>query len=240
MRIIVAGAVSTTLVLVIGLALVIPAYFQIDVSSPKAMLVFSVTDSETAQNWFNNLSIILRVNNVPATVFLTGDFANSHPECLSSLANNIDVGSQTYSYANLTNIPDYLVQLQEVKRGKEAVDAAGKLNSRLFMAPFRATDNNIYSILNRSGILADFSAADHYNKLYNGHFIRFDAKTYDGSVLSTNQILQTKTDEPIIIYFNSLVSIARISELVASLKSAKWSLLNASEITGLNLTERQK
>ncbi|MCJ7634052.1 polysaccharide deacetylase family protein [Candidatus Bathyarchaeota archaeon] len=239
MKILYAGAISTALIIVIGIALVIPIYFRFQSESPIVMLVFSVIDGATAQDWFDNLSTILRVNGVPATLFITGDFVNSHPGCLDGLAESIDVGSQTYSYVNLTNVSDYLVQLQEVKRGKEAVDAAGNFESRLFMAPFRATDDNLYSILNRSGILADFSSTDHYTKVYNGRFLRFDVKSYNGSLLSANQILQGKAGDPIIIYFESFTSIARISELLASLKSAKWRFINASEITGLPLTERR-
>ncbi|MCJ7632460.1 hypothetical protein MUP77_08720, partial [Candidatus Bathyarchaeota archaeon] len=79
MKIIHAGAISTTLVLLIGIALVIPAYFQNEPNNSKVMLVFSVIDGETAQDWFYNLSTVLRVSGVPATIFITGDFVNSHP-----------------------------------------------------------------------------------------------------------------------------------------------------------------
>ncbi|MFH0897815.1 MAG: polysaccharide deacetylase family protein [Candidatus Bathyarchaeota archaeon] len=238
MKIIFIGAISTAMILVIGFALVIPFYFQFDVSSQNVMLVFSVIDSETAQDWFNNLTTVLRVSGVPATIFITGDFANSHPGCLDGLADSIDVGSQTYSYMNLTDVSDYLVQLQEVKRGKEAVDAAGKLDSRLFKAPFGNTDNNIYSLLNRSGIIADFSYADHYNKFYNGQFIRIGIDSYDGSSYSADFFLHLKASEPIMINFNTSTSVKKINELINALKASKTRFATASEVTGLPLTVR--
>ena len=132
------------------------------------MLVFSIVSEDTPSDWLASILAVFRKYNVPATVFVTGKFASSHPEWIGDLADNIDVGSQTYSYVSLTSITDYLLQLDEVKKGKNAVDFAGNLDSRLFMAPFGDTDDNIYSLLNRSDISADFSYADHYNKFYNG------------------------------------------------------------------------
>lgn len=240
MKMIYAGVISTALVLIFGIALVIPAYFQVDTNGSKAMLIFSVTDSDGAQDWFYNLSTILQKTGVPATIFVSGEFASAHPECITSLADNIDIGSQTYSYVKLTGVSDYLHQLEEIMKGKEAVDAAGRLDSRLFMAPFRATDDNIYSLLNRSGILADFSYTDHYNKFHNGQFIKFEIESCNGSKFSTDYILQNKASGLIMIYFEAFTPIARISELLTSLKSAKWQFFNASEITGLTLTVRRE
>lgn len=58
----------------------------------------------------------------------------------------IDIGSQTCSYSNLTSICDYGTALKEIPKDKQAVYASGNLNSRLFKAPYRDNDGNIYSL----------------------------------------------------------------------------------------------
>lgn len=238
MKIVYAGTISTALILVLGIALVIPVFLRFDNERPTVMLVFSVANDESSADWLASLSTILNRHNIPATVFVTGKFASSHPECIDALASDIDVGSQTYSYAKLTSISDYVIQLEEIREGKNSVDTAGKLDSRLFRAPFGATDDNIYSLLNRSGILADFSYTNHYNKFYNGQFIRFDIESYNGTEYSADYFSHVKNAEPVMIYFDSTTPVTRIDEFIIALKSSKGRFVNASEITGLLLTVR--
>ena len=242
MKITYAGAISTAAVILIGMVLIIPAFSPPsppDYHRQTVLLVFSVAEEDDAPEWLLDLSSTLNKHQVPATVFVSGKIASSHPECIGAFTDNVDIGSRTYSYVELPEISDYFIQLEEVEKGKNSVDAAGNLNSKLFMAPFRETDDEIYSLLSRSGIIADFSYTDHYNKFHNGQFIRFEIESYDGSEYSADFFLHIETEEPIMILFESDTPVTRIDDFIAILKSGKTHFINASEITGLNLTLRE-
>jgi len=241
MKLVYAATMSTGLILVLGIAMVAPVYIRIP-DRPReqltVMLLFSVVDSENAGAWCSNLSSFLEDKNLMATVFITGKVAEQHPECVRSFPTYVDIGSQTYSYVNLTSISDYLAQLEEVRRGKEAVDKAGNLDSRLFRAPYGATDENIYSLLNRSGIFADFSYENQYNKYHGGQFMKFNLTTYKGAEHSPEFFLSlSQTGETIAIIFDDSTPINDIRSLVAILLG-KVRFANASEVTGLELTIR--
>jgi len=203
------------------------------------MLSFSVLDTVNVSGWCSELSSILKTHSAKAAVFITGKVAQQHPECVTVFGDNVDIGSQTYNYVNLTSISDYTLQLEEVRKGKQAVDNAGKLYSRLFKAPYGFTDDNIYSLLSRSDIVADFSYDRQYNIFCNGQFIKFDSITYNGSQHSAEFFLSLpKTTELVIIAFENTTPAERISELLSKLNMGYIQFVNASEIAGFNLTLR--
>ncbi len=205
------------------------------------MLTFSIGDDDNLPDWCLDLSSVLKKHQVSATVFFSGRVADQYPECVKAFEKNIDIGSQTYNFVDLTSIPDYSSQLEEIREGKEAVDEAGLLSSRLFKAPFGLTDENIYSLLNRSSIIADFSYDRQYNKYHDGQFIRFDLVTYDGAAYSTDFLASINTTKtPVLInYDNNNSSIEKIDELIFKLKKDNIDFVNASELTGLILTVRE-
>jgi peptidoglycan/xylan/chitin deacetylase (PgdA/CDA1 family) len=239
MKIIQVGAISTGTVILLGLALVIPAFLQ----PPQQLLVllsFSVLDQENTQQWCKELSSILSKQNVKAVVFVAGSTAEQYSECVSDFSNNVDIGSQTYDYVELTSISDYQVQLDQVKRGKIAVDRAGNLDSKLFKAPFGSTDENIYSLLNSSGILADFSYQNQYNKYYEDQFIKFDLVSYEGLEESTDYYQNLKPEGgPVVINFDNQTPVEKIDQFVSKLKSSHIRFVSASELTGIDLTVKE-
>lgn len=196
-------------------------------------------DSSDVSEWCLNLSSILELYSVKAAVFFVGKVAEQHPECVLAFSKNVDIGSQTYSYTDLTSIPDYTLQLEEVKKGKKAVDDAGNLYSRLFRAPYGSTDENIYSLLSRSDIIADFSYGQQYNVYEDGKFIKFEAIVYIGSAFSADYFLKLpKKTQPLIIFFESSFSTAKISESLSKLKAGNIEFISASELVGCELTTR--
>ena len=235
----------------LGLIMVIPAFTQnqkID-QTISVLLAFSIADDKDAATWCKDLSSMLAKQQVKAAVFVTGEVAQSSPNCVSSFSSDIDVGSQTYSYSNLTAISDYSAALEEVKAGKQAVDKAGNLDSRLFKAPYGAADQNIYSLLSRSGIMADFSYKGQYNKYENSQFVKYDIKSVEGNTsgLELFSLISRDGDRtpqmtrvPVVINFDSLMSVAQIDEFVSHLKSGYNNIrfVNASDLTGLSLTVR--
>lgn len=242
LKLIHAAVISTTAIIALGVILVFPIFNESKEQGNKLriMLSFSIVDSNNASAWCSNLSSILQANGIEATVFFTGKMAEEHPEAVKAFATNVDIGSQTYSYINLTSISDYTIQLDEVSKGKQAVDFAGNLRSRLFKAPYGSTDQNIYSLLSRSNISADFSYEQHYNLFLNGQFIKFSATSYSGAEHSADFFLSLpKTGEPVILTFDDTSSSSSISELVSKLKVGGVEFVNASEVAGFCLTERR-
>jgi peptidoglycan/xylan/chitin deacetylase (PgdA/CDA1 family) len=236
-----AAIISTTIVIVLGIGLILPFFFGVlhEEATQKIMLSFSILDFGNVTEYCNELSSILEKWNIKATVFFVGKVAEQNPEAVRVFNNNTDVGSQTYSYVDVTLIADYTLQLEEISKGKTAVDDAGNLGSRLFKAPYGATDENIYSLLSRSDILADFSYDNQYNVFYNGQFIKFPATVYDGFEEPAEFFLSLpNTKAPLIITFDNTQPLADVNTLVSTLKSGNFAFCKASEIVGFNLTLR--
>jgi peptidoglycan/xylan/chitin deacetylase (PgdA/CDA1 family) len=234
-----AAVISTTIVIIIGASLILPFFFNASQTTApqKIMLSFSILDFGNATEYCHDLSSALDKLNVETTVFFVGKVAEQNPEAVRFFKNNTDVGSQTYSYVDITSISDYILQLEEISKGKKAVDEAGNLSSRIFKAPYSATDDNIYSLLSRSGILADFSYENQYNVYYNGQFMKFDATTYDGFENSVEFFLSLQnTETPIIITFDNTHSVSEVNIVLSKLKSGNFEFLKASEIVGFDLT----
>ena len=113
----------------------------------------------------------------------------------------MDIGSRTYNNVNLNQIPDYSFKLQEIIQGKLAIDRAGNLTSKAFQR-ISSYDQDIYSLLNRANITADFSYNDQYNlyQIINSWNLKqnYDAQTHPPELF----LEQPSTGQPIIITFN--------------------------------------
>lgn len=238
------GAAVTTAIIAVGAILAIgPAYMHTleHDKPPPVMLSFSVIDGQNVPQWCSDLSSILAKHNVDATVFVTGKIAEKSPGCVRALAaySGIDIGSQTYSYVALPSVKDYTKALDEVKRGKLAVDAAGNIDSRIFKAPYGATDQNIYSLLSSSGITADFSYPSQYNKFEGGQFVKYGLVSCDSCSESPDRVRQLMDmHSPVTINIDNKAQMSEIENLVVALKNSNMDLVNASDLTGLDLTVR--
>jgi peptidoglycan/xylan/chitin deacetylase (PgdA/CDA1 family) len=239
MKIVHYGAISTAIVILLGIAMVIPPFIQ---PTPPliVLLSFSLINDNNAPSWCNDISSILEKQDVKAVVFVTGKAAERHPECVKAFPDTVDIGSQTYHYVSLTSISDYTYALEEIQSGKKAVDNAGRLSSKLFKAPYGDTDENIYSLLNRSDILADFSYQDEFNKYYNGEFIKLDLVTYDGTAYPANFFQNlTAKDGPVQIVFDDKTSPHQVDDFISKIKSRHIKFVSASELAGIDLTVRE-
>src|SRR5215211_42887 len=115
MKMIRAGTIVTGIVILIGVVIVLPVYYQKRPISQSAILLsFSIINDSNLPKWCNDLSSILGKYEVKAAVFITGKVAERNPACVLSLSSkDIDIGSQTYNYVNLTSISDYSAALEE-------------------------------------------------------------------------------------------------------------------------------
>lgn len=235
-----AAMIATAIVIILGAAMISPLFFRPAQADKRVLLSFAVIDSNGASEWCSNLSSVLDSYDLPATVFIVGEIAQQYPQTATCFCDKVDVGSRTYSNAVLTTINDYTVKLQEVQDGKSSVDAAGDLSSKVFQAPSTATDQDIYSLLNRAGILADFSYKDHYNVYKDGQFVRYPASVFDGCSYAPEFFLQRPQGaKPTIIQFNNTCSTEDIQAFLATLCSGDFEFVNASQLTGLALTVRE-
>ena len=238
-----AAMITTGVVIVAGFAMISPLFLRPGEAGvgKRVMLSFTVSESAGAVEWCRDLSLLLNRYNIGASVFIAGKVAEEYPEVVSCFGNRVDVGSQTYGNTDLTKIADYSLKLQEVKDGKTAVDDAGNLNTRIFRAPFGATDQDIYSLLSRSGILADFSYDSQYNVYRDGQFLKYDALVYAASEHPPDFFLSLpETSEPVIVVFDNGYPVSDIEAVISSLKKAGREFINASELTGLTLTTRSE
>lgn len=242
-----AGIIVIAVLILVGIAILLPIFLQ-GRPHPTLMLSFNIVNNENIPNWCNELSSTLQKYNIKATVFITGELAKAYPSCVSlfSTNRNIDLGSSTYSYLDLARISDYSKALQQVRGGKMVVDSIGKLDSKVFRAPYGSTDEKIYSILTRSGILADFSYTDQYNKYQDGQFIKYDLIAHNGSSSPSNDLLNSLSSssikKPVMVVFNNSIPINQIDSFIAKIKSEIGNIdfANASELTNIPLTVRSE
>jgi peptidoglycan/xylan/chitin deacetylase (PgdA/CDA1 family) len=243
------AAISTGIVLAMGAAIIAPAFtqHQQEPSRISVMLTFNVqTVDENTSKWCNDLSSLLKERGIRSVVFVTGEVAEVNPDCVKSYPPLVDIGSQNYSYIDLRTLDDYELMLAHVKKGKEIVENAGNLNSLIFRAPYGATDDNIYSILSRSGIIADFSYVNHYNKYEGGQFVRYNLIALDASqeelqlfpiIIDDDNVRAGKV--PILVNFDDVLQIDEINDSISFLSSQEdVHFINASDLIGQELTIR--
>lgn len=238
--------ITTGIVVALSVVAIVPAFTQQN-AKPEVpvMLAFDINDAQNLPAWCTGVAESLQNHGVRATVFMAGKAAEQHPQCVAIFSANdgVDIGSKTYSYVDLTSIPDYMQALDEVKRGKEAVDSAGDIDSRFFRAPYGATDQNIYSMLSRSGIAADFSYGSHYNTYLNGNFVRFNVTSYKGAELASDTLLNLESRQPVIVNFDNSVPVNEIDEFIRDVATGQGTqydpeFVNASDLAQMQLTRR--
>lgn len=235
MKLIYIGSITTGLVIVAGISIVAPALLESPESEiNNGILLFEIKESGNLPDWCEALANNLEREELPGTVFISGELASQYPGCVQSFGPNVDVGSQTYSYSTLPTMSDYLDQLDEVKEGKEAVDQAGGFDSKLFRAPNESTDENIYSLLSRSGIIADFSYDNQYNVYKDGQFIRYELVSVD----EPGKIENLKSSV-ILITFDNTQSIQDILASIGEYEKQNVDFVKPSDLVGMQLTVRE-
>jgi peptidoglycan/xylan/chitin deacetylase (PgdA/CDA1 family) len=176
-----------------------------------------------------------------ATVFVTGIIADRYPSCITAFPHYVDIGSQGYTYTSLNSISDYTLKLQDVKDGKQAIDDAGSVDSRLFKAPYGDVDENIYSLLRRSQIVAEFSYPDHYNLYHNGTFVKYDLVAINGSKDFRKIDNASGSTVPLAVNFYNSDNLSEIDNDIKELRSRhEYQLISSSDLANMNLTVRHE
>lgn len=237
LKLIKVSIIATSCLIILSGILFFPVFVP---KEPPAILLlsFEITNEQNLPNWCTELSQVLEYNDINSVIFLRGKTAEKFPDCVTTFHNGVDIGSQTYSYIDLQTIDDYSLQLDEIKHGKNAIDKIGNIDTKLFKAPYGSTDENIYSLLSRNGILADFSYEHQYNKFYKGKFIKFDSVYYHSPEINSIISVIKGSQEQIILSYDNLTPVTEIKNLLTILKSENIRFVNPSELTGIDLTIR--
>jgi peptidoglycan/xylan/chitin deacetylase (PgdA/CDA1 family) len=242
-NLIVGGVVATAIVVVIGALYAAPPYIKWVESSqrvPSVMLSFSITSDKNMPEWCESVAELLNKNQLNAVVFFPGKIAEKYPDCVRSFHHGVDKGSSTYSFTKLSAERDYLDQLEDVRKGKAVLDSIAHVESKSFKAPYGYTDDNIYSLLSRNNITADFSKDGSYNKYNDKIFIYYDLTTFNLNEFSSEEIgsqVAKKVAGQIQITADNSVPLEKISSLVNDiLQKQDAKFVSASDIAETNLT----
>src|SRR5512145_2273687 len=121
-----AGIIVIAVLILVGITILLPIFLQ-ERPRPTLLVSFNIVNNENVPKWCNELSSVLHKHHIKAAVFITGELAIAQPSCVSlfSTNTNVDLGSSTYNYSDLTSISDYSKALQQVKGGKLMVDNIG-------------------------------------------------------------------------------------------------------------------
>jgi hypothetical protein len=233
-----AAIISTALVIIIGLAMISPLFLKQNQAQTEnkqtIILSFTVLEADNVEDWCQNLSSILSSQDIPATIFIESKVAEQNPKTATCFGTEIEFGSLTYDKINLTSIDDYSLKLWQVEQGKIAIDKAANVTSQIFKEPNGNTDDDIYSILNRTGIIADFSYTDHFNIYRNDRFEKIVAEVINANNSSIEYLLnREKTDSPIILQFENTQTTEQINSFLSILKTAQFDFVKSSEFLEL-------
>jgi len=226
------GAIITVFIVIVGVLLLYPTFKQGPIARDQVLLTFNIINSTNLPIWCNDLSKYLQDNKIHSTVFITGIMADNYPECVTSFSKSNDIGSMTYSYNNLAPASNYTDQLSQIQQGKTAVDKQGNLNSTIFRAPHGQVDQNIYSLLTRSHILADFSYNEHFNIYTNGLsgkiFYRYPMTSIGN--ISYSKLSDRDPKIPLMVNIYNYDSIKKVQEFINTTSKNPHQFVTASEL----------
>lgn len=235
MKLVHVGIISTSLVIIAGISLVAPALIIPNMPATHSVLLsFEIKNSNNLPEWCEDLASKVKEENLKGVIFIPGEIAQEFPECVNLFGKNFDIGSSTLRYSSLESYSDYQKQLDVIKNGKDLLDKTGNLDSKIFKAPFGYTDQNIYSLLTRSGIIADFSYDKQYNYYQNGQFIKYDLQEID----KNSDIDNIEKNALLLVNFDNTDSVESIFEDINLIKKHNVVFKSPSEIIDNQLTLR--
>ncbi len=101
---------------------------------------------------------------VPATYFVTGEFAKEHPDAVAELAKGSNtVGSHSYDHPHFTSLrPDEITS--QLTRSKQLLESITRKPVRWFRAPYLDYDDRVMQALHDCGFIGDSSDKDSWAK----------------------------------------------------------------------------
>src|SRR5437764_3390305 len=111
--------------------------------APPPMTVALTFDDGPDPTWTPKLLDLLRERSVPATFFVVGAQVVSHPELVRrELAEGHDVGSHTFTHADLGSLPTWRQNL-ELSLTQTALAGAASVHTALLRPPYSSTPDDL-------------------------------------------------------------------------------------------------
>jgi len=116
---------------------------------PTTRRVVALTfDGGASREGVASILATLSEEGVPATFFLTGDFADAYPGTARTIAASHPVGNHTQNHPDLTKLGDAAVR-GEIRSGAASIEAAtGEDPHPWFRFPFGAVDSRVIRLVN--------------------------------------------------------------------------------------------
>ena len=125
-------------------------------SSPLLLSLDVERDSDVAALKKLNLT-------VPATYFVTGEFASKYPEQVRALAGKGTIGSHSHSHPNLTNLEIGAVK-EDLLNSMRAIESATGKSPIWFRAPFLELNDEVLAVAREIGFVYDSSETERWVK----------------------------------------------------------------------------
>lgn len=182
-----------------------PKTSQITVSTPPQKPVALTFDADMTQGMLNNLKSgkvaswynkdvidVLEKDNVPATIFITGLWAEAYPGVTKELSENplFEIGNHSYSHPRFTsncyNLPAVVNRDQEFKKAQEILKNITGVYPKLFRFPggcFLKSDLDIAKKYNLKIVGWDVASGDAFNDNTQAIIKRVERKVKPGSIV---------------------------------------------------------
>ena len=122
-------------------------------SGPAVALTFDACPHPGPRGYDEAIVRVLSDSGVPATFFISGEWAEEHPEAARRLAGDplFEIGNHSFSHPHLTQASEPLIR-RELSRTEHLFDSLGLRHVPLFRPPFVETDNRLEEIAASLGL----------------------------------------------------------------------------------------
>ena len=116
-------------------------------------LTFDACQRDTLAGYDKEIVDILKKTNTPATLFLGGNWIESHCEVVRELSSDtlFEIANHSYSHLHLTKCPAEQV-LEEIKKTQDIIKKITGREAVLFRAPFGEFDTQVLKIAAQLGL----------------------------------------------------------------------------------------
>jgi peptidoglycan/xylan/chitin deacetylase (PgdA/CDA1 family) len=145
---------------------IILTFFWIYKNTPDYQTVFLSFDVEPIDGPDAPLVIakILERNNIPATFFITGEYADTYPETVKKLA-KFDIGCHSYSHPNMAKLTKEQ-QREEITRSRATLENLTGRKITGYRAPYNLLNKDTFAVLAEEGFEYDASIISGWRIFY--------------------------------------------------------------------------
>ena len=186
------GAMSLALFGALFTASTVPMASAADANCPNGYVALTFDDGPNPSNT-NNLLNALRQAGLRATMFNTGQAAQSNPSLVQAQVNaGMWVGNHSYTHPNMTTLSTSQMQ-SEITRTQQAIQSATGSAPKLFRPPYGSTNSTLKSVLAQNGlteVLWNVDSQD-WNGASTSQIVAAASRLQNGDVMLMHDSYQT-------------------------------------------------